>query len=204
MTIGRPPAASWEIRAQGVIGILTRDAGLVVVGALLGLTWAAALRAYMVALAGPISEFSWWGTFGAILLPGAVSGALLAIAWRRGLQGRPSAWFALAPTPLALVPLLEPGALIALVTSGLGGGAAGVVIAGLTGGFALGQRGRLWVRIVCGALWVALLVGFSMTPALVAGMPVTTPEGAWLTVLVTGLMALLSIACVAPFLARRP
>jgi len=188
--------------ANGVIGVLAHGAGFVCIGAIAGLTWAAALRAYMVALAGPISAFSWWGTFGAILAPGAVSGALLALAWLRARAGRPSMWFAFAPAPMVLVPLLEPGALGALLTSGLGGGAAGVVATVLIGGVTLGQRGHLWVRVAFGAVWCALLAGFAMTPALVAGLPLTSPEGAWLTVLVTGLLILLSVACVAPFLRR--
>ncbi|WP_127818800.1 hypothetical protein [Microbacterium sp. CPCC 204701] len=186
----------------GVVGLLRGGWGLAAVGALGGLTWAAALRAYMVELAGPSSAFSWWGTFGAILLPGALSGALLAVAWRRGLDGRPSAWFALAPTPLAIAPLLEPGALIALLTTGLGGGAVGVVVIGLLGGVAAGQRGPVWLRIVLGALWVALIVGIALTPALIARHPPSTPRGAWLLILAVGLVMVLSLACIAPFLRR--
>ncbi|WP_084103245.1 hypothetical protein [Demequina sp. NBRC 110056] len=175
---------------------------LVAVGTVTGVTWAAALRAYMIELAGPVSTFTWWGTFGAILLPGAVAGGLLGWAWSRATLGRPSAWFALAPAVLAVAPMLEPGALADLLTQGLGGGAIGVVLVGLAGGYALGSRGRRWVRLLVGALWALALAGFAATPALIAEMPVTTPDGAWLVVLVVGLMATLSVACVAPF-ARR-
>ena len=186
---------------HAAIEVLLRMPGLLILGAVIGLTWSAALRAYMVSLAGHASAFSWWGTFGSILFPGALSGALLALAWRRGWQARPSTWFAFAPTPLALVPLLEPGALAALVTTAFGG-AAGVVATGLIGGFALGARGALWMRTVCAAVWIALITGFALTPTLVGGLPSTSPESMWLAVLVVGLMAAFSLACAAPFLAK--
>ncbi|MGH1525969.1 hypothetical protein ACRAWC_18695 [Leifsonia sp. L25] len=49
-------------------------------GAVCGLAWACALRAYMAELAGFGSTFSWLGTFFAILTPGALVGAALALA----------------------------------------------------------------------------------------------------------------------------
>jgi hypothetical protein len=156
----------------------------------------------MVELAQWNSHFTWWGTFGAILAPGALAGAVLALGWRRARRGRASAWFALAVAPLAVVPLLQPGALANLFSTGIGGGAVGVVAIALMGGFALGQRGPVWLRAVLGALWVAGIAGFAATPAIIPGMPITTPQGAWLVVLVIGLMVLLGVACTAPFLAR--
>jgi hypothetical protein len=47
------------------------------VGAVLGLTWAAALRGYMMQLAGPTSTFTFSGTFGIILPAGTLVGGLL-------------------------------------------------------------------------------------------------------------------------------
>ena len=41
-------------------------------GAVLGLAWAAALRGYMMQLAGPDSVFTFGGTFGIILPAGAL------------------------------------------------------------------------------------------------------------------------------------
>ncbi|WP_052226454.1 hypothetical protein [Microbacterium mangrovi] len=187
---------------NGAIGWVLGGTGGIVLGALAGLTWAAALRAYMVEIAAFDSQFTWWGTFGAILAPGALSGALLALGWQRARSGRASAWFAFAVAPLAVVPLLRPGALVTMFTTGLGGGAVGVVAIALLGGFALGQRGPVWLRIVLGALWLAGLAGLAATPAIIPGLPITTPRGAWVVALVTGLMLLLSIACAAPFLAR--
>ncbi|NYE18704.1 hypothetical protein [Microbacterium immunditiarum] len=192
-------ASEQRRRSTGVVDLLLTTGGLAVVGAVIGITWAAALRAYMVGLAGSATVFSWWGTFGAILTPGAISGALLAVAWRRSAMGRASAWFAFAPAPLAVATFLEPGALWTLLTTGLGGGAIGVVATGLLGGFAAGQRGPVWVRALSGAVWAAMVVGFALTPALVAGLPPTDPRGAWLIVLAVGLMFVLSVACIAPF-----
>jgi hypothetical protein len=186
---------------SGAIGWVLGGAGGIVLGALAGVTWASALRAYMVGLAGWDSQFSWWGTFVAILAPGALAGALLALGWQRARRGRASAWFALAVAPLAVVALLQPGALATMFSTGVGGGAAGTVLIGLMGGFALGQRGPVWLRAVLGVLWAAGIVGFAVTPAVIPGLPITTPQGAWLAVLVTGLMLLLGVACAAPFLA---
>lgn len=187
---------------SGAIGWVLGGPGGVALGAIAGVTWAAAPRAYMAELAGWDSQFSWWGTFGAILAPGALGGALLALGWQRARNGRASAWFALAVAPLAVVPLLQPGALANLFTTGIGGGAVGVPAIGLMGGFALGQHGPVWLRAMVGALWAAGLVGFAITPAVIPGLPIVTPAGAWLVVLVTGLMLLLGVACTAPFLAR--
>jgi ABC-type iron transport system FetAB permease component len=49
---------------------------LVLLGALLGLAWAAGLRGYMTQLTDE-STVDWFGTFGLVLLPGVVTGALL-------------------------------------------------------------------------------------------------------------------------------
>jgi hypothetical protein len=47
-------------------------------GSLLGLTWSASLRGWMVDVAGDESAFTWTGTFLCLLLPGALVGGLLA------------------------------------------------------------------------------------------------------------------------------
>jgi hypothetical protein len=51
--------------------------GLILHGAIFGLAWAASLRGFMMALAGPDSTFSFAGTFGIIIPAGVVVGALL-------------------------------------------------------------------------------------------------------------------------------
>jgi len=172
---------------------------IVIVGVIAGLTWAAALRAFMIELAGAASAFGWWGTFGAILLPGAMVGGLLAWGWTRGGRGRASWLFLLAPLLLAIVPLAEPGAIERLVSSALGGGALGVAVTLVAGGFALSGRGPVWARILAALSAVGLLVGFALTGALVVGprLEVGTPRGAWVAVLVVGLMVLGMIATAA-------
>ncbi len=58
-----------------------------VVGALCGLAWAAALRAFMWEVAGDDAQADWAGTFVWVLLPGAVIGALLGWAEHRRWTG---------------------------------------------------------------------------------------------------------------------
>ena len=61
----------------------------VLVGALCGLAWAASLRGFMAQIAGPESTVDWAGTFGWILVPGILAGALLGWAEHvRKLGGR--------------------------------------------------------------------------------------------------------------------
>ena len=62
-------------------------ARFVVGGGVAGLAWAAALRAYMTVIAGDGSQFDWYGTYVAILLPGALVGALLGWAESRHRRG---------------------------------------------------------------------------------------------------------------------
>jgi hypothetical protein len=44
---------------------------MVLVGALCGLAWAAAFRAFMAEIAGGTSRFEWYGTFGSLAEAGA-------------------------------------------------------------------------------------------------------------------------------------
>jgi hypothetical protein len=79
---------------------------LILVGAVLGLAWAAALRGYMMQLAGPTSTFTFSGTFGIILPTGTLVGALLGWAEYQRRAGR---WYPLligAPLLLAILPSL--------------------------------------------------------------------------------------------------
>jgi hypothetical protein len=46
---------------------------LILIGAVVGLTWAASLRGFMAVLAGPDSTFTFTGTFG-IIIPTGISG----------------------------------------------------------------------------------------------------------------------------------
>lgn len=171
-------------------------------GALAGVAWAAALRAYMWHIS-EVPHVDWAGTFVGILLPGAVCGALLGVAEarRRAWRMRGLRWFALAPMAFAVAALSFPGALWTFLTTGLGGGAVGVALLAIGGGFALGRTGPLWVRIVVGILALLLLVGIVATVPALGGdaLALTEPRGAWVAVLVASLLALLALACSIPF-----
>ncbi|MET4100110.1 hypothetical protein ABIB37_002347 [Agrococcus sp. UYP10] len=158
------------------------------IGALVGLTWAAALRAYMVTIAGPGSSFTWW-TLIAILLPGAIAGACIGVAHARRARGR--AWLlGFAPFAFTALTMLEPGALTALVTTGIGGGAIAVPAALVLGGFGLGTIGPRAARIPCLVLAVLLAAGFAAAVPLADGPAVaaTTARGAWAILLAAGLL----------------
>ena len=122
----------------------------VLVGAVVGLAWAASLRVLMAEFAGPESTFDWFGTFEGVLLPGLVVGALLG--WAAHLAGQAPRW--LVAAPLVFV-LFTPSALVSVFVDGLGGGAIAVPLLGMAGGYALAGRGPRWARWAAGA--VALL-----------------------------------------------
>ncbi|XAS69212.1 hypothetical protein V3C33_08160 [Micrococcaceae bacterium Sec5.7] len=122
---------------------------LKIVGAVCGLAWASSLRGYMAEVAGAGLTVDRLGTFGLILLPGAVAGALLG--WseylRRSGGARGWRWLALAPLAFLAV-FASPDAIVALVTTGNGGGAVEVVLVGILGGYALSSREPTWARVV--------------------------------------------------------
>jgi hypothetical protein len=172
----------------------------VVVGAVLGVAWSASLRGYMAQLAGPESEVTWLGTFGGVILPGAVVGALLG--WARHCRGAGPAWLAWSPLLLAVAPLALPGAIPTLVTTGMGGGAIGLTLLALLGGWSLSGRGPRLVRIPAGILAYALVPAVYLGPPMRPELDPATPYGAWVATLVSALFVLLSLACAIP--TRRP
>ena len=178
-------------------------ASLIVIGVICGVAWAAGFRAYMVELVAFASRFDWLGTFGAILLPGAVVGGLLgwAESLRRSGGARGWRWLALAPLAFAVAPLLRPGALVELVTTGNGGAAIGVALIGIGGGYAISGRGRLWGRIVAGVLSGAALLAIALMPAAIGGarLIITEPRGAWVSVLAASFLLVLVLASSIPF-----
>ena len=180
-----------------------RDAAaLIAIGTVCGIAWAAGFRGYMVGLAGAASTFDWWGTFGAIILPGAIVGGLLgwAEALRRAGGRRGWRWLALAPLAFAIAPMLLPGALIGLVTEGLGGGAIAVVLIGLGGGYALSRRGPLWGRLVCGVLSAALLTALALATPGIGGprLALSEPRGAWVALVAASFIVVLALASSIP------
>jgi hypothetical protein len=156
----------------------------------------------MVELVGDGSTFSWGATFGAILLPGAVTGGLLGWAEHLRQSGPPRRWrwLALAPLTLAVAPLLLPGAVTTLVTSGIGAGAIAVGLMGIVGGYALSGRGRRWPRVVCGVAGVAFAAALAATVPGMTDPPLslTDPRAAWAMVLAVSLYAVLALGCSIP------
>lgn len=179
-----------------------KSGGLIATGTICGIAWAAGFRAYMVELAGPASTFGWWGTFGAILLPGAVTGGLLgwAEALRRTGGRRGWRWLALAPLTLAVAPMLMPGAVADLLTQGLGGGAIAVALMAFGGGYAISGRGPLWGRVACGVPSTALLAALAVAGPGIAGpaIALTEPRGVWVAVLATSFVVVLALAASIP------
>ncbi|MDV8149670.1 hypothetical protein [Arthrobacter sp. B10-11] len=179
-----------------------RSAAFVAVGVVCGIAWAAGFRAYMVELAGPASTFSWRGTFGTLLLPGAIAGGLLgwAEALRRSGGRRGWRWLALAPLTFAVAPLFLPGAVTALLTQGLGGGAIAVALMGIGGGYALSGRGPLWARLLCGIATAALTAALALTGPGIAGpsLAISEPRGAWVAVLAVSFIVVLALASSIP------
>ncbi len=174
---------------------------LVVLGVVLGVTWTAALRYYMVELAGRDSHVEWVGTFVLILLPGALVGGLFGLAehWRRDGGRRGWRWLAWSPVLFAVASLLPAGAFVRFVTTGIGGGAIGVVSVGLLLGYAISGRGPRWAHVVSGAVGGAMGVGTVASGALFdPALSATTARGAWVLVLVAGLLTVLVLACAIP------
>ena len=78
----------------------------ILVGAVAGLAWSAALRGYMMQLAGPASVFTFGGTFGIILPAGTSVGALLGWAEFQRRAGHQHWLLIAAPLLLAVLPCL--------------------------------------------------------------------------------------------------
>ncbi len=184
------------------ISILSR----VVAGAFLGLAWGAALRAWMALLAlefGDRPVFTWQGTFGAILLPAALMGALLGggACAAETSDGKGWRWVILSPVLLIIGPAIATDDFITtLLTTGVGGGAIGVALLGLLGGYALSGFGAIWLRWGSGLL--ALLLTFAAGIGVFYGNPdayalpgASKPFGALFFIL---LMALLVAGVSAP------
>lgn len=175
---------------------------LVLTGAVAGLTWAAALRGWMVQMAGNDSEFHWYGTFALVLVPGLLVGALLGLAeHRRRTAGSRSGWLTFSPC-LFLGALTDPSIFRSLITNGTGGGAIGVVLFGLAGGYGLSGRGRAWWRRICGGFAV---VGVLMMAVVASGQaPLGTAHGTWVGLYASSLVASLCLACAIPQRIGRP
>jgi hypothetical protein len=174
----------------------------VLVGGLCGLAWAAGLRGFMAQIAGAESGVDWAGTFGWILLPGIGVGALLG--WAEHLRssgGRPGwRWLALSPLLFSAILFSRPLDLLSIFEDGVGGGAIGVSLYGLLGGYALSGRGPRWARILSGALALTAIPIWALTVTSFAGpgLALDTPRGAWVVVYYWSFLAVLMLVCAIP------
>ena len=165
------------------------------IGAVIGLTWSAALRGWMVQLAGERSTFTWL-TLGFLLLPGAVVGALLGHAGRAHARERtPRRILVWAPVLLAAV-LLDPTMLLLLLRHGYGGGSLMVVATALSAGYALTHRRLSLPTVLCGLVAVSGLAAIAFMATLAA--PLATARGAWVCVFGLSLMLVLCLASAVP------
>jgi hypothetical protein len=168
----------------------------ILVGAALGLAWAAALRGFMMQIAGPASTFSFSGTFGIILPAGTLVGALLGWAEYRRRAGRKYLVLIGAPLLLAVLP--------SLLTAGLDLAPAGLALSAMVGGYAVSGRGPFWVRSVAGLIAVGAIVAPFAAPKPYPDLSVTTPYGAWAATLASSLFIVLALACSLPMRAPDP
>jgi hypothetical protein len=165
-----------------VTGDWSRGASLVLLGGLCGLAWAAGQRGFIAQIVHEDSSVSWSGTFGDILLPGLLIGLLLGWAEHLRRTGGQRRWRWLALSPLLFVAILfseGPLGVLGIFEDGLGGGAIGVPLYAMAGGYAISGRGPRWGRLACGALALTVVPIWALAVESFAGadLAVTTPPG---------------------------
>jgi hypothetical protein len=174
----------------------------VALGALAGLAWACALRCFMAAVAGPNSGVHWGSTFGFILLPGAVIGALLGWAESSRRTGGGSSRHRLVYAPLLFAAVLLPGLVRpgSFLEGGIGGGAIGVPVLAMLGGLAISGRGPGWGRALGGLGFAAGFVVWLITAVPVGGesFALDTAHGLWVSVLFESLLVTFAVAASVP------
>ena len=190
---GSPPTMEWTV---------PRAAMLVIGGGLCGLAWAAGLRGFMVQITDE-SSVSWSGTFGFVLVPGLAIGMILGWAEhvRRTGGRRGWRWLALSPLLFAAVLFSEgPLEVLGIFEDGLGGGALGVPLYAMAGGFALSGRGPGWARALCGGLALTAIPIWALTAESIGGpdIAVTTPRGLWVAIYYYSFLAVFSLAAAIP------
>jgi len=175
---------------------------LLLLGGLCGLAWAAGLRGFMAQVAGSESNVDWVETFSWILVPGVLVGMLLG--WAEHLRtsggGRGWRWLALSPLLFAAILFSRPLDLVSIFEDGVGGGAIGVPLLGMAGGYALSGRGPLWARIASGVVALSIIPIWALTVTSFAGpgLALDTPRGAWVALYYYSFMAILMLACAIP------
>jgi len=180
---------------------MSPTAAYLAVGALAGLSWAAALRGWMAQLVSQESTFTWL-TFALVLASGVAVGVLCGrAAHLRSAGGRPDRRLVFTPV-LFLAALLDPVLFKALITTGEGGGAIWVVLTALAGGFAL-SRSRWSVGCVLAAAFAVLGLLGMIGLGSMSG-PLSSARGAWVGIYGLILVLLLCLASALPYPTVRP
>jgi hypothetical protein len=152
------------------------------VGGFLGPAWGASLRAWMALLAlemGDSPRLTWAGTFGAVLLPTTLVGALLGAAAHEAETSDRKRWRWAVLSPLLLVVgpvIVTEDFFSTLITTGIGGGAIGVALIGALGGYATSGFGARWTRWVSGTLAVCLTIATVYPIYFSNREPASTPD----------------------------
>lgn len=177
-------------------------ARLVAWGGICGLAWAAGLRGFMVQVTDD-SSVSWSGTFGYVLLPGLAIGMILGWAEHARRTGgrRGWRWTALSPLLFAAVLFSEgPLQVLGIFEDGIGGGALGVPLYAMAGGYAISGRGPRWARALCGGLALTVVPIWALTVESFGGpeLAVTTARGLWVAIYYYTFLAVLMLAASVP------
>lgn len=168
---------------------------LVLLGAVVGLAWAASLRGYMMVLAGPASTFTFSGTFGIILPAGILVGALLGWAEYQRRAGHRYPLLIGAPLLLGLIP--------DLLTAEPDLGPVTLAVLAMVGGYAVSGRGPRWGRVVAGVIALAaVLPPFVVPKPDNPDLSIGTAHGLWAATLLSSLYVVLALASSIPM--RRP
>ena len=116
-----------------------------VLGAAAGLLWSATMRTYMRNLVGDASRLNVLHTTVGIMLPGAITGALLARSadLRAGAPERNLDLYSASPLVFAACTLPLPGIMRKLIETGQGSNAIATPLLGMAGGMVLAGRGPL-------------------------------------------------------------
>jgi hypothetical protein len=149
------------------------------------------------------SGVSWSLTFGYILLPGLAIGLILGWAEHARRTGgrRGCRWLALSPLLFTAV-LFSDGPLgpLGILEDGIGGGAIGVPVYAMAGGYALSGRGPRWARALCGGLTLTAIPIWALTVESFGGseLAVTTARGLWVAIYYWTFLAVFSLAAAIP------
>ncbi len=181
----------------------------IALGSLVGLTWAAGLRAFMAQVALRAgSEVSWSGTFGWLLAPGLVAGGLLGWAGYLWWNGGPrrARWLALSPFLFASL-LVPPVAMLrfdGFLAGGIGGGTIALPAFAVLGGYAI-VGSRTWLRFVASLFPLSSVPVWALTATDIGGaqLGLDTTRGLWVALYFWSFIAVLVLGC-APALGVTP